>query len=143
MRGWVRGRAMVRLSAWLNSLSPATEKDPIINTRISQTITATNIGTTLRSICLSMTTFPRVSWLSKAIEIPHQVNMAFMVAASSQAPKRYHTSPGSSAPSSGVKRRAIPAKSIPQNATARIVAQLTPRKSSSPRRSRKANSVVL
>jgi magnesium-transporting ATPase (P-type) len=67
-----------------------------------------------------------------------QVNMAFIVAANIHAPNRYQTSAGSSVFSCGVKRRAIPAKSIPQNAIASIVAQLTPAKVKLPKRSVRA-----
>src|SRR5512135_1083280 len=82
-------------------------------------------------------------WLATAIDTPHQVKIAFMVAARIQAPNRYQTSAGSSAPCSGVNKRAIPAKSIPQKAMERIVAQRIPAKVKSPRTSLRANSVVL
>ena len=129
--------------SWLNKRSPATENVPMINTRINQTRMATNKGTTFKSVSRSTTALPRLSWLRRAIDTPHQVSMAFIVAASSQAPNKYQTSLGSFAPSSGVNSRAIPAKSIPQNARARIVAQLIPTKSRSPSKSDRANSVVL
>ena len=115
--------AFVEVLSDENSRSPAKENVPIISTRISQTIMATKIGTTLSRIGLSITGLPMVASFRMAIETPHQVNMAFMVAAKSQAPKRYQTSLGSSLPCSGVKRRAIPAKSMPQKAIAKIVDQ--------------------
>ena len=107
----------------------------MINTRINQTMMATKIGTNLINNARSTTAPPSVWWLRMAIDTPHQVSMAFIVAASSQAPKRYHTSDGSSAPCSGVNNRAIPAKSIPQNAIANMVAQRMPAKRKSPSRS--------
>ena len=82
-------------------------------------------------------------WLATAIETPHQVSTAFIVAASSQAPNRYQTSLGSSEPLSGVNRRAIPAKSMPQKASARMVAQGIPANFRLPSTSASANCVVL
>ena len=64
---------------------------------------------------------------------------ALKPAASSQAPKRYQTSVGSSRPICGVKSRAIPAKSIPQKASARTVDQCSPTDWRSPRISARAN----
>jgi len=104
-------------SSWLKRLSPAIENVPMISTRMSQTRMATKTGTILSRVSGATTGLPRLSWLRTAMETPHQVSMAFMVAASSQAPKRYQTSAGSSAPCSGVKSRAIPAKSMPQKAS--------------------------
>ena len=90
-----------------------------------------------------MTALPKAWLLTIAVETPHQVSIAFMVAASSHAPNKYQTSFSPLFPSSGVNKRAIPAKSIAQNATARIVAHFNPRNCRSPSRSESANSVVL
>jgi len=78
-----------------------------------------------------------------ATETPHQVRVALKPAARSQAPKRYQTSAGSSRPRSGVKMRAMPAKSMAQKAMARTIDQRRPMKARSPRTSRRANPVVL
>jgi hypothetical protein len=86
------GGETMRADDAIKSFSPAIENVPIISTRINQTMIATKIGTTLSKVCLSTTAFPKVSWFKMAIEIPHQVSIAFIVAASIQAPKRYQTS---------------------------------------------------
>jgi hypothetical protein len=110
----------------LKRRSPAIEKVPMISTRMSQTMIATKTGIALVMVAWLTRLLPTTVWLITATEIPHQVRPAFMEAASSQAPNKYHTSAGSSRPCSGVNRRAIPAKSIPQKAIERIVAQRTP-----------------
>ena len=115
-----------RTSARLNRRSPAIEKVPMMSTRINQTINATKTGTTLVRVLWPTTSVESSWWLRTATATPHQVSMAFMAAASSQAPNRYQTSAGSSWPCCGVKSRAMPAKSIPQKAMDRIVAQLMP-----------------
>ena len=73
----------------------------MIKTRISQTMSATNIGTTLRSISFETTAPPWDWWLRMAIDTPHQVSIAFIVAASIQAANRYQISLGSFAPDFG------------------------------------------
>ncbi len=55
-------------------------------------MTATKIGTTFSRVWRAMTAFPRVSWLTIAIDTPHQVSSAFMVAAINQAANRYQLS---------------------------------------------------
>src|SRR5512133_3034541 len=133
-----------RLSGCPNIRSPAREKVPIISTRMTQTMSATKTGTAVWMVLLAITAEPKLLWLTMATETPHQVSVAFMAAARIQAPNRYQTSAGSSFIScSGVNRRAIPAKSIPQKAMDRIVAQRIPAKASSPSTSLSANSVVL
>src|SRR5512139_2657326 len=104
---------------------------------------ATKIGTILMRVSRSTTALPNSDWLSKASETPHQVSMEFIVAANSQAPKRYQDSEGSLLPASGVNRRAIPAKSMQQKAIARIVAHLRLANSRSPSKSDRAYMVVL
>jgi hypothetical protein len=132
----------LRVSDWLKRRSPAIEIVPIINTRISHTITATKMGTILSSVPRATTALPKVSWFKIAIETPHHVSIAFINAANIQAPNRYQTSVGSSDPCSGVNNLAIPAKSIPQNAMDKIVAHRTLKNFNSPNRSLSAKSVV-
>ena len=133
---------MRRLST-LNMFSPARESVPMMRTRINQTMMATNTGTVLVRVTRLTRLLPSAVWSVTATEIPHQVRQAFMTAASSQAPNRYQTSAGSSRPCSGVNRRAIPAKSIPQKAIERIVAQRRPANLRSlPSKSVSAKSVV-
>ena len=130
---WVLGGVLYVLGlSPEKSLSPATEKVPIMSTRMTQTKTATKIGTTRSKVVRSTTAFPRVSWFKIAIETPHHVNIAFIVAASNHAPNKYHTSVCGSSPPSGVNRRAMPAKSMLQKAIESMVAQRTPIKVKSP-----------
>jgi hypothetical protein len=56
-------------------------------------------GNHLNNVSRSTTALPSDSWLSNAIETPHQVNMAFIVAANNHAPNKYQTSVGSLLPS--------------------------------------------
>src|SRR5512140_3274084 len=93
---------------------PAIESVPMIRMRITHTMTATKTGTILFTSSPSIIATLATLWLATAIETPHQVRMAFMVAASSHAPNRYQTSFGSSVFCWGVNRRAMPAKSMPQ-----------------------------
>lgn len=61
MRGWeVAGLLGRTLSDWLKIRSPATENEPMINTRINQTMTATKMGTTCNKVWRSMTALPNV-----------------------------------------------------------------------------------
>jgi hypothetical protein len=112
-------------------LSPAIVTAPMNKIRVNQTRIATNIGT-IRSNCSR----PKISLPSSCDtstdDTAHQVITAFIVAPSSHAPVKYQTSFGSSFPRSGVNRRARPAKSIAQNATAKIVAQVKVAKRTSP-----------
>src|SRR5574340_740023 len=107
---------------------PAVESEPISRMRITHTISATNTGTTLLMVDESIIERDSMEWLVMAIETPDQVSTAFMVAASSQAQNMYHTSFDSCRPVSGVNRRAMPAKSMAQKASARIVGSDTVRK---------------
>ncbi len=100
--------------------------------RVSSTSAATKMGTSVNSVSRPSTSLPN-SWFSSVNDTAHQVMTAFIVAPSSQAPIRYQTAFGSSAPRSGVNSRANPAKSMAQKAMARIVAQVTPQKAISPR----------
>ena len=116
---------------------------PIMSTRMTQTRIATKIGTKRTKVSLGTMREPRDWWLRIAIETPHQVSIAFIVAASSQAEKRYQVAlKGEEEWASGEKRRAMPAKSIAQKAMERIVAQRKERKDKSPSKSERANSVV-
>ena len=123
---------MLRACAWVvtpvrfpseNIRSPAVESEPINRMRMIQIMRDTNTGTIPVMVFESIMAREAMEWLLIAIETPHHVRTAFMVAARSQAPNMYQTSLGSCSPCSGVKSRAIPAKSIPQNASERIVAQ--------------------
>lgn len=105
-----------------SNLSPAKVMAPMKRILVNQTNIATKIGTIFRSCSRLITSFPSSESKSTS-ETAHQVMMAFMVAPSSQAPVKYQISFGSSKPRSGVNSRAKPAKSMAQNATAKIVAQ--------------------
>ena len=109
---------------------------------MSQTMTATNTGTTDNRTSRLRISLPRLLCCSSARDTPHQVSMAFIVAARNQAASRYHTSTRSLRPRSGVNSRAMPAKSMPQKAIARIMAQRMPTKRRSPKRLVRAKSVV-
>ena len=128
--------------AKLNRRSPAIDSVPIIKMRMSQTITATNTGTTASRVARLRISLPSELCCSSARETPHQVSMAFMVAARNQAANRYQVSVRSPRAFSGVNSRAMPAKSMPQKAMARMVAQRTPTKRRSPKRLERAKSVV-
>ena len=74
--------------------SPEIEKVPMIKMRINQARTATTMG-----MILSISgPAPRLGWFKMAMEIPHQVIMAFIVAANSHAPSRYQIASESSVP---------------------------------------------
>ena len=88
--------AGVRCGALLKMRFPAIEREPMIKMRMIQTIKATKTGTTEVSVLASMTAVLATAWLAMAIEMPHQVRTAFIMAASIQAPKRYQTSLGDS-----------------------------------------------
>src|SRR5512139_354540 len=77
-----------------------------------------------------------------ATDTPHQVRMALKAAARNQAPNRYQTSAGSLRPFSGVKMRAMPAKSMPQKARAKMVAHSNGPNVRVPRMSCSANCVL-
>ena len=98
----------------------------MINTRMSQTITATKTGTTCVRPSLISRLVLVLACRAMATETPHQVSVALKPAARSQAPKRYQTSAGSSRPRSGVKMRAMPAKSMAQKAMASTIDQRMP-----------------
>jgi hypothetical protein len=124
----VETRLEGRRSAILKRRSPAIENVPIMSTRINQTIKATKTGTTVDRVFWPRITDESSWWLRTAIATPHQVRMAFMAAARSQAPNIYQASVGPSRFCTGVRSLAMPAKSIPQNAMDRMVAQPRPRK---------------
>jgi hypothetical protein len=84
-----------------------------------------------------------MGWFTMAIDTPHQVRIAFMVAESIQAPNKYQASEGSFLSFPTRNNLDIPAKSIPQNAIVKIVAHFNPRKFNPPNRSVNAYSVVL
>jgi len=71
------------------------------------------------------------------------VRAAFIVAASSQAPNKYQVSLELVELSSGMNNLAIPAKSIPQKAMVKMLAQVIPKMRRSPSKSRSATWVVL
>ncbi len=118
------------------------ESVPIIRMRMSQTMMATKSGTTDSRVARLKISLPSDWCWSRASETPHQVSMAFMVAARNQAASKYQTSTCSLRPFSGVNRRAIPAKSIPQKAMDRIIAQRKPTNLRSPSKLARAKSVV-
>ena len=78
----------------LKMRSPDIEKVPMMSTRINQTMIATKTGMALVMVAWLTRLLPATAWVIPVIEIPHQVRLAFMVAASSQAPNRYQTSAG-------------------------------------------------
>src|SRR5688572_27269990 len=118
------------------------EKVLINRTRISNTIPATKIGTILVMALEPTKTLPAALFCRIATETPHQVRVALKAAARNQAANRYQTSAGSSLPCSGVKMRAMPAKSMAQKANARIVAQRNGPNDNVPRISVRANNVL-
>ncbi len=71
--GWLdrgAGRADCPASDWLNNLFPATENVPIIKTRITHTMIATNTGTTLMSVPWDRIDPPNEVWLKMAMATP-------------------------------------------------------------------------
>ncbi len=114
----------------------------MISTRISSTSSATNTGTLRISSWRPTISLPSPGCESTASDTAHQVSMPFIAAATAHAPSRYQDSVDVRGPFSGVSRRAMPAKSIPQKASARTTDQRAAPKVRSPIRSRRANSVV-
>ena len=64
----------------------------MINTRMTQTITATKMGTTLIKVEVLITAELPSEWLVIAMVTPHQVSAAFAVPARSHAPNKYQAS---------------------------------------------------
>lgn len=102
-----RGRAVLRLAERTGTIafslescgaSPVIKRGPAVEIvlinrmRVTHTMIATKIGTARISRLGSITLVLAMLWLTSASETPHQVRMAFMVAANNQATNRNQVS---------------------------------------------------
>lgn len=117
---------------------PLREKEAMSRMRVTHTMMATTTGTRSNTTDASIIDVLEGLWLTSARETPHHVNMALTVAARSQAPNRYHKFSVEPLGSSGTNKRATPAKSMLQNANARMAYHGMPMKDMLPRRSLRA-----